>query len=342
MCISMWLILIHQSYPYVELLFCTFISWQPIYQKDGAKDDVKHFNNNHKDQANEDVDAKHFISYDKDQVQDDVKHFANNHKDQAKDHVDHFSNNHTKANKDEIKALDKVVPFAYADDTGDCLSPSAGRLLDFRLSGISITNGDEDSEEETESLASEPRVPVGSYRVRESYAPILRAIFNKYGDIGANVQLESAVMRTYYVECVCFVVQELQSTSIMEFTKSKVKELKAILKDVESAKLQVSWLQSILNEVAEYIELISQHQAVEMAKANSDSEVESLKEELESDLKTLAQREQEVAAIKNRISETRDRLRELELRSCELDKNMSMIKSKVDGLNGKSLIEELL
>lgn len=264
-------------------------------------------------------------------------------KDQEKDHVEHFASNHTQANQEnERKGVDKVVPCAHADDTGESLSASAGRLLDFSLSGISIANGDEDSEEETESLASEPRVPVGNYRVRESYAPILRSIFDKYGDIGASFQLESAVMRTYYVECVCFVVQELQSTSITEFSKSRVKELMAILKDVESARLQVAWLRSMLNEVAEYIELINQHQAVEMAKANSDSEIEFLREELESELKTLAQKEREVAAIKTRVAENQDRLRELELTSCELDKSLSSIKSKVDSLDGKSLIEEML
>ncbi|KAI9123866.1 hypothetical protein K1719_005166 [Acacia pycnantha] len=278
------------------------------------------------------------ISTEKD-IQDVMPNYQ---EDQAKDNVEHFTNNHTQTNEDERTALDKVVPCANADDTGEGLSVSAGRLLDFSLSGISITGGDEDCEEDTESVASEPRVPIGGYRVRESYAPILRSIFNKYGDIGASIQLESAVMRTYYLECICFVVQELQSTFITEFTKSKVKELMAIVKDVESAQLQVGWLQNILNEVAEYVELISQHQAVEMAKANSDNEVESLREELESELKTLAQKEQEVAAIKNRIADTQDRLRVLEVRSCELDESMSMINSKVDSWNHKSLIEELL
>lgn len=214
--------------------------------------------------------------------------------------------------------------------------------MDFSFSGISIANGNEDSEEERESIASEARVPVGRYHVRESYAPIFSSIFNKYGDIGANFQLVSTVIRTHYIECVCFVVKELQSTSITQFTKSKVKELLAIVKDAESAHVQVAWLRKILEEVAEHIELINQRQNVETAKANSYHEVESLREELESELKTLAQKEQEVAAIKTRISEATDRLKELELKCSELDKNMSLIKSKVDSLDSKSLIDELL
>ena len=213
--------------------------------------------------------------------------------------------------------------------------------MDFCFSGT--PHGNEDSEgDDTESVVSESRVPVGKYHVKESFAPILLSIFDKYGDIGATCHLESVVMRSYYIECVCFVVQELQSASIMQLTKSKVKELQAILKDVESAQLRVAWLRSILDEIAENMELINQHRAVEVEKAKSDHEVESLRKKLESELETLAQKEQEVTDIKTRIEEIKGRLGELELKSSDLDKNMLSIKSKVDNLGSKSLLDQLL
>ncbi|KAL2996331.1 hypothetical protein AAZX31_10G267200 [Glycine max] len=212
--------------------------------------------------------------------------------------------------------------------------------MNFCFSGL---HDNEDSDgEETESVVSESRVPVGKYHVKESFAPILRSIFEKYGDIGASCHLESVVMRSYYVECVCFVVQELQSTPIMQLTKSKIKELMAILKDVESAQLRVAWLRSIVDEITENIELIDEHCVAETAKANSDREVESLNKELESNLEILAQKEQEVTDIKTRIEAIRERLSELELKSCDLDKNILSIKSKVDNLDSKSLLDELV
>ncbi|KAF7841254.1 plant phospholipase-like protein [Senna tora] len=275
----------------------------------------------------------------------DVKPVYHNHKELVKDDVEHFANNSTEINQEDEKyASDKVDESNYVDhDTGEeGLTTSAGKLLNFSFSGISITNDNEDSDIETASLASEPRVPIGGYNVRESFAPILRSIFEKYGDIGASCHLESIVMRSYYIECVCFVVQELQSTSIMQFTKSKVKELLAILKDVESARLQVAWLRKIVDEVAEYVELMIQHRDVEIAKANSDSEVESLREELRSEMETLAQKEEELAAIRTRIDETKERLREVENKSFELEEGMSLILSKVESLDSKSLIDELL
>ncbi|KAK7277413.1 hypothetical protein RIF29_18565 [Crotalaria pallida] len=199
-----------------------------------------------------------------------------------------------------------------------------------------------DDEGDTMSVISETRVSVGKYHVKESFAPILESILDKYGDIGATCHLESLVIRSYYIECVCFVVQELQSDSIMLLSDSKVKDLFAILKDVESAQLSVAWLRSMLDEIAQHIQLIDQHHVVKEAKAISDNEMKALREELDSELEALALKEQEIADIKTRIPVMRDRLSQLELKSSELDKSLLSFKSKVNNLHSKSLIDELL
>ncbi|ESW14808.1 hypothetical protein PHAVU_007G019100 [Phaseolus vulgaris] len=242
----------------------------------------------------------------------------------------------SKQNGDK-NASPKVVPITSVDDMGGAFTKSEGGSMKFCFSGNEDSDG-----EETESVVSEARVPVGKYHVKESFAPILRSIFEKYGDIGASCHLESVVMRSYYVECVCFVVQELQSTPMIELTKSKIKELLAIIKDVESAQLRVAWLRSIVDEIGESIELMDEHHIAEMAKANSDREVETLNKELESNLESLAQKEQEVTDIRTKIEEIRKRLGELELKSSHLDKNILLLKSKVDNLDSKSLLDELV
>ncbi|CAL0310794.1 unnamed protein product [Lupinus luteus] len=91
-------------------------------------------------------------------------------------------------------------------------------------------------------------------------------------------------MRSYYIENVCFVVQELQSTSILYLTNSNVKELLAILKDVESAQLNVALLRSVLDGIVENIDFINQHRAADVAKANYDQEIEQLTKVLDSEL----------------------------------------------------------
>ncbi|KAE9589241.1 hypothetical protein Lal_00000252 [Lupinus albus] len=230
----------------------------------------------------------------------------------------------------------KVVPVTNVDATGG-LTTLADGSMDFNLFNIPH---DYDGEE-TKSVVSESRVPVGRYHVKESFASTLLSIFDKHGDIGASCHLESVVMRSYYIECVCFVVQELQSTSIVHLTESKVKEMLAILKDVESAELNVAWLRSILDEIADNMDFINQHRAAEVANANSDHEMELLRKELESELETLAEKELEVTDTITRIEEISKHLSELEQKTSYLDKNMLYIKSKVDNFDIKSMLDEL-
>ncbi|CAJ1972964.1 unnamed protein product [Sphenostylis stenocarpa] len=254
---------------------------------------------------------------------------------QPRDHGnEHLANSMPIIHGDKIASHEVVSTTHHPDDT-------AAGSVGSSFSGISRGN-EENDEGETESVTSETRLKVGRYQVKESFVSILQSILDKYGDIGASCRLESVAMRSYYIECVCFVVQELHSTSLMQLSRSKVKELLAILKDAEAAQLHVAWLRGALEELAEDIELINQHQEVEAEKTNSGREVETLREELQQELETLAQKEQEVADIKARIPEIRGRLSELELKSEELNKSMLSIKSNVDNLPIKSLVDELL
>jgi hypothetical protein len=234
--------------------------------------------------------------------------------------------------EDRIVSSNEIVPATTnSDETGS---------KDFSFSGSPLPghNKDVDTSSEGEadsvSVISESRISIGKYNVKESFGYILQTILDKYGDIGASCDLESVVMRSYYMECVCFVVQELQSSSD-SISKSKVNELLGIVKDVESAHLRVAWLRNALDEIVENIELISQQQDMENEKANYDREMESLREQLELDLETLAQKEQEVADINARIPEIRDRLSKLEqlVSSALVDDQTTLpIKSKIDQL----------
>ncbi|XP_021663423.2 uncharacterized protein LOC110652181 isoform X2 [Hevea brasiliensis] len=175
----------------------------------------------------------------------------------------------------------------------------AAESLNFTFSGISRAS--EESDDEIQSVISDSCVSIGKYHVRPSAAPILQLILDKYGDIAANCRLESTSLRAYYLECLCTVVQELQSTSLNQLTKSKVKEFLAVLKDVESAQIDVSWLRSILNGLTEAMELNNQQQAAEEAKANCNNIIESTRKELESMVENLAKKEKEVADTKAQI-----------------------------------------
>ncbi|XP_022953135.1 uncharacterized protein LOC111455627 [Cucurbita moschata] len=211
----------------------------------------------------------------------------------------------------------------------------------FSLSGLEQTLVDSD-EGEIESVNSELSVPVGKYSVKSSFSSILTSIFEKYGDIAATCKLESVSMRSYYLECVCYVIQELQSTEFHQLTKSKIKELSAIFKDVESSEINVAWLKSRLNEIAEAVELRSHHRAIEAAEADCKQNLETTKKELESLMADLALKEKEVSESKTRVAETQARLSELELKSSQLEEMITSIDSKVQKFRSKSFSGDLL
>ncbi|XP_022725273.1 uncharacterized protein LOC111281826 isoform X2 [Durio zibethinus] len=212
----------------------------------------------------------------------------------------------------------------------------------FSFSGIVRALEESDEEEEVESVISDSCVPVGKYHVKASISSILQSIFDKYGDIAANCQLESASMRAYYLECLCAVLQELHSTSFKQLTKAKVKEMFAVLKDVESAHIDVRWLRALLNEISEAIEFVSQRQTIEAKKAKYDLSLDSLRKELESQMEDLAQKEKVAADARKLVTETQARLDDIEHERSQLDKTISSIQSITERFQGKSVADELL
>lgn len=235
----------------------------------------------------------------------------------------------------------EIVPSVVIDDPAEGAPHSNGGSMSSSISDVGHSFEDSD-EEDVQSVKSETRVPVGKYHVKSSVSSILQAILEKYGDIAENCVLESISMRSYYLESVCFIVQELQSTSFLHLTKSKVKEMLAILKDLETSHIDVGWLRKILDEISDVIEVISQHQTVTAAKTRCDQGLESMKKLLEFQTADLAKKEAELAEANSKLAETRNRLRELEIESFKLSKSVSSVNSQIDSYHFKSLLEELL
>ncbi|XWS67727.1 hypothetical protein CRYUN_Cryun04dG0030200 [Craigia yunnanensis] len=238
---------------------------------------------------------------------------------------------------EKVQNSPKVISDANTEDGREYATSS-----NFSFSGIVRALKESDEEEEVESVISDSCVSVGKYHVKASISSILQSIFNKYGDIAANCRLESASMRAYYLECLCAVVQELHSTSFEQLTKAKkVKEMFAVLKDVESANIDVSWLRALLNEISEAVELVSQRQTFEAKKIKYDRSLESVRKELESQMEDLAQKEKEAADVRKKVAETKARLDDIEHECSQLNKTISSIVSIKEKFQGKSLANVL-
>lgn len=183
-----------------------------------------------------------------------------------------------------------------------------------------------------ESVMSDTFVSVGKYRVRSGSSPILTGIIEKHGDIAQDCKLESDSMRSRYLECLCSLMQELRSTPVGQLTKLKVKEMLAVLKDLESVNIEVAWLRLVLEEFARFQE------DAETEKERQEGLVKAKREELEAQEAELVRLEEDVAKARLGIMETRAVMVEMERERSRMEK----MGFKIEKFKGKTFIDELL
>ncbi|CAH8296940.1 unnamed protein product [Eruca vesicaria subsp. sativa] len=200
----------------------------------------------------------------------------------------------------------------------------------------SYVKDDDDDEEGVEldlqSVMSDTCVSVGKYRVSSGVSTILQSIINKYGDIATNCRLESASMRSRYLDCLCSLMQELGSTPVAQLTELKVKEMLAVIKDLESVNIDVGWLRSVLEEFARYQE------NADAEKERQEKSVRSKKQELEIHEADLAKIEEEAREVRLRVEVMKAELAELETERLRKDE----MGFKFEIFKGRSFLDELL
>ncbi|XP_027771451.1 sister chromatid cohesion protein pds5-like [Solanum pennellii] len=91
------------------------------------------------------------------------------------------------------------------------------------------------------------KVDVHGYKVEVSSAPILTAIFAKYGDIAVNCHYKSLATRASLLDLVCDVVKRLKAGDV---GSSSIKQMKSFVSTAVEVELDVAWLQQYLDEIS--------------------------------------------------------------------------------------------
>ncbi|XP_021274471.1 AAA-ATPase At3g50940-like [Herrania umbratica] len=194
-----------------------------------------------------------------------------------------------------------------------------------------ITNGDSPNHNAITFLAvgSNPTT-AGEYTVEAELAPILRAVLLKHGDIVANSSLNSMQCRSSLLEIACGIIQKLQAVKLEDVTELELQSMLTSVSDLESLKVQISWLHKRLDEIVEALQLVKQSSTLNEDMRRNLQEIVELEKELEScDIQKPEQEKkslqiQEMKAVTEKLSET--------VSSTEAKLSYFQQRSLVDGL----------
>nr|XP_004236455.1 uncharacterized protein LOC101253678 isoform X1 [Solanum lycopersicum] len=157
-------------------------------------------------------------------------------------------------------------------------------------------------------------VDVHGYKVKVSNAPILAAIFAKYGDIAVNCQCKSVAARASLLDVVSDVVRRLKTSDV---SFSSIKAMRSVVSDAVDAKLDVAWLQQYLDEISEE-EDMEKKSSLLMALRETTKLVSKAAK------KDLVERNNEVLAAEKRLKKAERRLQEAQNRAGEVQRSVKV------------------
>ena len=123
---------------------------------------------------------------------------------------------------------------------------------------------------------------VDEHRVKSESAPLLRAIFKKYGDITSGNDVKSSDLLSIFLERICHVYQRLEQAECLDLSSVELQGMISELRHFKMHKLNVGW---ILERV--------EYKLIE----SMETQVCSLQKEISSIKAELLVMKQEVAAI---------------------------------------------
>ncbi|RID70489.1 hypothetical protein BRARA_C02503 [Brassica rapa] len=207
---------------------------------------------------------------------------------------------------------------------------------------FSLILKENETREDVQSTQSESIVSVGDYKVRASVSATLEQILDKHGDIASASKLHSLATRSYYLDMLASVAFELQTTPLKHLKESRVVEMLAIVRDVESVKIKVDWLKPVLEEIVEAVKHYDQHEMSVMEKEVCQGDVLLVRQEMEKQGKELREKEKKLREWRERTTEMAGKLGSLDMRKARLDKRLAFLSSKVDKFQGESLLQDIL
>ncbi|KAH7852061.1 hypothetical protein Vadar_020123 [Vaccinium darrowii] len=209
------------------------------------------------------------------------------------------------------------------------------RSSSLNLTEMAAMSYDNSSDDEVNSALNVALVTVNGYRVKEEFASLLRKILSKFGDIAKDSSMQSVRFRSFFLETVCRVFQQLQGMKFTEITSTELKSMLEDIKGIESVKVEVGWLRNRLEEIEEAKILQKGSSSLKGEKTRIHEAIEKAEREVEG-------YESEMKMLQEKISLVKEKLAAMKSESEKINGTALKTKTKVNCFYKRSLVDGLL
>lgn len=209
------------------------------------------------------------------------------------------------------------------------------RSSSLNLTEMAAMSYDNSSDDEVNSALNVALVTVNGYRVKEEFASLLRKILSKFGDIAKDSSMQSVRFRSFFLETVCRVFQQLQGMKFTEITSTELKSMLEDIKGIEYVKVEVGWLRNRLEEIEEAKILQKGSSSLKGEKTRIHEAIEKAEREVEG-------YESEMKMLQEKISLVKEKLVAMKSESEKINGTALKTKTKVNCFYKRSLVDGLL
>ncbi|KAH6768428.1 hypothetical protein C2S51_013764 [Perilla frutescens var. frutescens] len=189
--------------------------------------------------------------------------------------------------------------------------------------------------QEIESSFNDAFEYVQGHRVKAEFAPLLKGIFHKYGDITRGSDVKSSNLLSTFLERICHVYQRLERTNFLDLTRAEIDSMISELRHLESRKLSVGWILERL-EYMSHTKISFQYQEwFKEQEAEFDASIDCLE-------KDLGLYEREICLLQQKISSTKVELVLNQAKKDQIKEAACDIKARFSALQKQSLVHGFL
>ncbi|XP_011087072.1 uncharacterized protein LOC105168637 [Sesamum indicum] len=200
----------------------------------------------------------------------------------------------------------------------------------------------DDDPEEVESAIDPAFDCIYGHRVKIEIAPLLRVIFEKYGDITSESDVGSDTILAFFLERLCAIYRRLEQTSFLDITNIELNDMLDQVRLFEREKLNVGWLREKLEYISQTKIGFQEYLRFKEDEAKHDASIGSLEKELVVYQRELSDLQQKISLVEQKISAAEEDLVAKRAKADQTRKVASDVKARVNTLWKQTLVHGLL